>query len=283
MVLIVEQLISAIHLFNKEIKKEISMSKKLVNRVLLVNDDGIDAPGIRILKSIAEKIANEVWIVAPVVDQSGVSCSVSLKSPFRVQKRNQTEYAVYGTPADCSLFAIKSLMAKQLPDLVLSGINNGSNLGFETVLSGTVGAAMMAMTLGVPAIALSQVSSEDNIPTDWHCSTHLAESVIRQLLSLTTPKNTCFNINFPNCRAEHIKGIKITKQGTADVSKFVVAETQDPEGHEYFWFRAQRNQNVLDDDKELDAANNGYIAITPLHYERTDYDFYQQIKATFNV
>ena len=135
----------------------------------------------------------------------------------------------------------------------------------------------------VPAIALSQVSSEDNIPTDWHCSTHLAESVIRQLLSLTTPKNTCFNINFPNCRAEQIKGIKITKQGTADVSKFVVAETQDPEGHEYFWFRAQRNQNVLDDDKELDAANNGYIAITPLHYERTDYDFYQQIKATFNV
>ena len=89
------------------------MSKKLVNRVLLVNDDGIDAPGIRILKSIAENIANEVWIVAPVVDQSGVSCSVSLKSPFRVQKRNQTEYAVYGTPADCSLCASNSIESSE--------------------------------------------------------------------------------------------------------------------------------------------------------------------------
>lgn len=258
------------------------MSKKLVNRVLLVNDDGIDAPGIQILKSVAENIANEVWIVAPVVDQSGVSCSVSLKSPFRVQKRSNTEYAVYGTPADCSLFAIKSVMANQLPDLVLSGINNGSNLGFETILSGTVGAAMMAMTLGVPAMALSQVSSEDNIPTNWHCSTHLAESIIRQLYPLS--KETCFNINFPNCQADQIKGIKITKQGEPDVSQFVIAETQDPEGHDYFWFRAKRNQSVrVDIDKELDAANDGYIAITPLNYERTNYALYQQIKATFKV
>lgn len=258
------------------------MSKKLVNRVLLVNDDGIDAPGIQILKSVAENIANEVWIVAPVVDQSGVSCSVSLKSPFRVQKRSNTEYAVYGTPADCSLFAIKSVMANQLPDLVLSGINNGSNLGFETILSGTVGAAMMAMTLGVPAMALSQVSSEDNIPTNWHCSTHLAESIIKQLYPLS--KETCFNINFPNCQADQIKGIKITKQGEPDVSQFVIAETQDPEGHDYFWFRAKRNQRVkVDIDKELDAANDGYIAITPLNYERTNYALYQQIKATFKV
>lgn len=258
------------------------MSKKLVNRILLVNDDGIDATGIQILKSMAENLANEVWIVAPVVDQSGVSCSVSLKSPFRVQKRSNTEYAVYGTPADCSLFAIKSVMANQLPDLVLSGINNGSNLGFETILSGTVGAAMMAMTLGVPAMALSQVSSEDNIPTNWHCSTHLAESIIKQLYPLS--KETCFNINFPNCQADQIKGIKITKQGEPDVSQFVIAETQDPEGHDYFWFRAKRNQRVkVDIDKELDAANDGYVAITPLNYERTNYALYQQIKATFKV
>ena len=142
---------------------------------------------------------------------------------------------------------------------------------------------MMAMTLGVPAMALSQVSSEDNIPTDWHCSTHLAESIIRQLYALSTPDNICFNINFPNCQAEQIKGVKITKQGSPDVSQFVIAETQDPEGHDYFWFRAKRNQGVIDVEKELDAANDGYIAITPLNYERTDYAFYHQIKATFNV
>ncbi|OCG01180.1 5'/3'-nucleotidase SurE [Gilliamella sp. wkB112] len=257
------------------------MSKKLVNRILLVNDDGIDAPGIIILKNIAERLANEVWIVAPALDQSGVSCAVSLKAPFRVAKRSPTEYAVYGTPADCSLFALKYLMKDCLPDLVLSGINNGSNVGFETILSGTVGAAMMAMTLGIPAMALSQLSSEDNKPTEWDSSIQHAETIIRQLLALTTPKNIIFNINFPACSAKQVKGTKITKQGAADVSNFIVAATKDPEGDDYFWFRAKRNQQVFDEEKELDAANSGYIAITPISYERTDYCFYQQLQQQF--
>lgn len=259
------------------------MLKKIVNRVLLVNDDGIDATGIQILKNVAEKIAHEVWIVAPVIDQSGVSCSVSLKAPFRVIKKADREYALYGTPADCSVFAIKHLMADNLPDLVLSGINNGSNLGFETILSGTVGGAMMAMTLGIPAVALSQLSSEDNIPTNWESSTHHAEKVIRQLLSLTTPKHICFNINFPACNKNEVKGIKITKQGEADVSNFIVEPTKDPEGNEYFWFRAKRNPQVFDEDKELDATNSGYIAITPISYERTHYSYYKKLQQEFDL
>ena len=258
------------------------MFNKLVNRVLLVNDDGIDASGIKILKDVAHKIAHEVWVVAPAIDQSGVSCSVSLKAPFRVAKRDEQEYAVYGTPADCSLFAIKHLMADKLPDLVLSGINNGSNVGFETVLSGTVGAAMMATALGIPSIALSQCSTEDNQPTIWDCAAYHAESVISKLLSLSTPKNICFNVNFPACDAHQIKGLKITKQGDCDVSRFVVAPIKDPEGHDYFWFRAQRNQQVCDDNKELDAANGNFIAITPIGYERTNYAFYETLLKEFD-
>lgn len=257
------------------------MFNKLVNRILLVNDDGIDAKGINILKEAAEKIAHEVWVVAPALDQSGVSCAVSLKSPFRVAKRGEKEYAVYGTPADCALFALKYLMVDNLPDLVLSGINNGTNVGFETILSGTVGAAMMSMTLGVPAMALSQSTTEDNQPTDWDCAIHHTESVIRQLLALSAPKNICFNINFPACKANNINGVKITKQGAADVSKFIVAPTTDPEGNDYFWFRAKRNQQIIDESKELDASNGNYIAITPLSYERTDYAFYEVLKQNF--
>lgn len=259
------------------------MSKQLVNRILLVNDDGIDAPGIILLKTIAEKLAHEVWVVAPAIDQSGVSCAVSLKAPFRVAKRSDREYAVYGTPADCSLFALKYLMTDCPPDLVLSGINNGSNVGFETILSGTVGGAIMAMTLGIPAIALSQVSSEDNEPTNWDAAKHCAEKVVRQLLSLTTPNNICFNINFPACNAQEVKGIKITKQGDADVSNFKITPTKDPEGNEYYWFRAKRNQEVYDENKELDAANSGYVAISPISYERTHYPFYEQLLAKFDL
>ena len=258
------------------------MSEKLVNRILLVTDDGIDAPGIILLKNIARTIAHEVWVVAPVVDQSGVSCSVSLKSPFRVAKRSEQEYAVYGTPADCSLFALKYLMLDKLPDLVLSGINNGSNVGFETILSGTVGGAIMAMTLGVPAMALSQLSSEDNLPTNWDSSIHHAESIIRKLLSLSTPKNIIYNINFPACDAKQVKGTKITKQGDADVSNFKITPTKDPEGNDYFWFRAKRNQQIFDENKELDATNSNYIAITPIGSERTHYPLYQTLQQKFD-
>lgn len=259
------------------------MDVKLVNRILLVNDDGIDAQGIKILKNVAQKLAHEVWVVAPIIDQSGVSCSVSLKAPFRVAKRSHTEYAVYGTPADCMLFALKHLMTDQLPDLVLSGINNGSNVGFETILSGTVGAAMMAMTLGVPAMALSQVSSEDNQPTNWHCAIHHAENVIRKLHGLSMPKNICFNVNFPDCNADQIKGYKLTKQGEPDVSELILTPTKDPEGHDYFWFRAKRNQTACHEDKELDIANSGYVAITPMSYERTHYPSFNTLQNAFNL
>ncbi|WP_167370288.1 5'/3'-nucleotidase SurE [Gilliamella mensalis] len=160
---------------------------------------------------------------------------------------------------------------------MLSEINNSSNVGFETILSGTVDATMMAMTLEIPAIALSQVTNEDNQPTNWDCVKHHAQSIITKLLSLSTPQNICCNVKFPACSAHQVKGLKITKQGDSDVSRFVVMPTQDPQGNDYLWFRAKRNLQILDDNKEFDAVNANFIAITPLGYERTNYTFYKNL------
>ncbi|WP_435947801.1 5'/3'-nucleotidase SurE [Dryocola sp. BD586] len=132
------------------------MAQKWLPRILLVNDDGIDAPGISLLEDIAKRLAEEVWIVAPATDRSGVANSVSLREPVRVEQRGEHKFAVQGTPADCVVVAVRQLMKEHPPQLLLSGINNGSNIGFETVLSGTVGGAITGVLLGVPSIALSQ-------------------------------------------------------------------------------------------------------------------------------
>lgn len=257
------------------------MTKKLVNRVLLINDDGIDAPGIALLKEVAHDIAHEVWVVAPVIDQSGVSCAISLKTPFRIAKRSEREYAVYGTPADCAAFALRYVMRDNLPDLVLSGINNGSNLGFETVLSGTVGGAMMAMVMGVRSIAFSQVTAEGSGVTNWRSAKHYTYRVIEKLLNTQWPNHICMNVNFPNCDEDDVKGIKITVQGEPDVDGLTITPVKDPENNDYFWFRAAHGHDTRNPNKELDATNLNYVAITPLSYERTDANVYQQLLEQF--
>lgn len=258
------------------------MNKKLVNRVLLVNDDGIDAPGMILLKEIAHQLANEVWVVAPVIDQSGVSCSVSLKTPFRVSQRSEREYAVYGTPADCASFAIKHVMQNNLPDLVLSGVNNGSNLGFETAISGTVGAAMMAMVLGVRSIAFSQVVAEGSGVTNWSVAKHYVRPVVEKLLNSHWPNHICMNVNFPNCDYQQVKGIRITKQGAPDIAGLSITPVKDPENNNYYWFRAVHSLVTEEPEKELDASNLNYVAITPLSYERTEITVYDRLQKEFD-
>jgi 5'-nucleotidase len=133
------------------------MSEPVVERVLLTNDDGIDAPGLAVLAEVAATIAREVWIVAPEHDQSGTSHSISLHDPLRITEHGPRRFGISGTPGDCVVMAVRHVMRDTPPDLVLSGINRGGNLGLETVFSGTVGAAMTGMLLGIRSIALSQV------------------------------------------------------------------------------------------------------------------------------
>src|SRR5712691_3638553 len=158
-------------------------SLTVLDRILITNDDGIDAPGLEVLERIAGELAREVWIVAPEHDQSGVSHAVSLHHPIRVSERGSRRYAVSGTPGDCAVMGVCHLMVGAAPDLLLCGVNRGANLGMETVFSGTVGGAMTGMMLGVPSIALSQAWT-DREQIRWPTAAALGPGVIRQLLAI---------------------------------------------------------------------------------------------------
>lgn len=244
------------------------MSEKKFKRVLLANDDGIDAPGILLLEKIAQEFAEEVWVVAPAVDRSGVSNSLSLREPVRVEQRGERKFAVHGTPADCVTWAVKSLLKDNPPDLLLSGINCGSNIGFETTLSGTVGAATTGILLGVPAIALSQDKPQE-IAVNWQCAQACAADVIRKLIELPLQTEYCFNVNFPNLAPERVKGIKLTSQGVGSVKGINVTTTKDPHGADYFWIRIQHGRLDMPEGSEFEAVSDGYISVTPLTFERT--------------
>ena len=152
-------------------------SRPRLERVLLTNDDGIDAPGLAVLEAVAAELADEVWVVAPEHDQSGTSHSISLHSPIRISQHGERRFGVLGTPGDCVVMAVRHLMRDAAPTLVLSGINRGANLGVETMFSGTVGAAMTGLLLGLPSIALSQTFSDrDNVR--WNTARELAPDVI---------------------------------------------------------------------------------------------------------
>jgi 5'-nucleotidase len=169
----------------------------VLDRILLTNDDGIDAPGLAVLADIAAELAGEVWVVAPQHDQSGVSHAISLHHPLRVVPEGERRYGVTGTPGDCVVMGVCHLMREAPPDLILSGVNRGANLGMETVFSGTVGGAMTGMMLGIPSIGLSQVFT-DRGRVPWDVARTLGAGVIRQLLAIGWSAETCLNVNFPD-------------------------------------------------------------------------------------
>lgn len=253
---------------------------KIVHRVLLTNDDGIDAPGIAILAKIAEQIADEVWIVAPAQDRSGVSNSLSLREPVRVVKRSERQFAVYGTPADCVGLALKELMKDSLPDLLLSGVNRGSNIGFETILSGTVGAATTGMLLGVPSIAMSQCFT-DGQELPWQTALQHGPDAIRKLVGIGWSADICLNINYPDCAAESVRGLKVTSQGIGHVGGINVSDCVDPQGDVYHWIRVDNIEQENLPDSEAVAVANRFISVTPLTYERTDLQAKQTLAKQF--
>ncbi|HDV9413247.1 TPA: 5'/3'-nucleotidase SurE [Raoultella ornithinolytica] len=257
------------------------MAQKWLQRILLVNDDGIDAPGIKLLERVAKQLTDEVWIVAPATDKSGVANSVSLREPVRVEPRGERRFAVHGTPADCVTVAVRQLMKEQPPQLLLSGINNGSNIGFETVLSGTVGAAITGLLLGIPSVALSQ----DKRPEDavnWRTAEAFCLPVVETLLRRGLPLDCCLSINFPDLPAEKIRGIKATRQGIGKVKGLQVVPTTDPHGENYFWIRVEHGVTTFPEHSEAGAVSEGYISVTPLMFERTAMECWHQLSGLLN-
>jgi len=245
----------------------------VLDRILLTNDDGIDAPGLEVLERIASMLAREAWVVAPEHDQSGVSHAVSLHHPIRATERGPRRWAVTGTPGDCVVMGISHLMKKAPPQLLLSGVNRGGNLGIETVFSGTVGGAMTGMMLGVPSIALSQVwTDRENVR--WETAATLGPEIVRRLLDIGWSANTCLSINFPDLPADEAGPLTLARQGAGSVQGMDVETRTDPRGLTYHWVSFRRGERYQGPESDLEAKNAGRIVVTPLRYDRTDEEAY---------
>lgn len=245
------------------------IEQRPLRRVLLTNDDGIDAPGLAVLEDVAATLADEVWVVAPEHDQSGTSHSISLHAPLRATRRAERRIGITGTPGDCVVMAARHLMKDAPPQLVLSGINRGANLGVETVFSGTVGAAMTALLLGLPAIALSQ-TFRDAAAVRWATSRALAPGVIRQLLAAMGTEPMCLNVNFPDVPPDEAGPLQLTTQGVGLVQGIDVERHVDPRGIPYHWLRFHRGLRENAPDSETAVITQRGISVTPLRFERTD-------------
>ena len=248
----------------------------MLDRVLLGNDDGIEAPGLVVLEEIARELAREVWVVAPEHDQSGVSHAVSLHHPIRVSERGSRRYAVSGTPGDCAVMGVCHLMGAAPPDLLLCGVNRGANLGMETVFSGTVGGAMTGMMLGIPSIALSQAWT-DRERVRWTTAAVLGPGVIRQLLAIGWSEATCLNVNFPDLPAADAGPLTLARQGIGLLQGMHVETRTDPRGIPYHWIGFRRGPREQGPESDIDALNAGRIVVTPLRYDRTDEAAYRML------
>ena len=245
----------------------------MLDRILLTNDDGIDAPGLAVLERIAAELAREVWVVAPEHDQSGVSHAVSLHHPIRIAERGPRRWAVTGTPGDCVVMAISHLMHKSSPQLLLSGVNRGANLGIETVFSGTVGGAMTGMMLGIPAIALSQAWT-DRAHVRWDTAATFGPPIVRRLWDIGWSAGTCLSVNFPDLQPNEAGPLTLARQGAGSVQGMDVEARTDPRGLTYYWVSFRRGERDQGPESDIEALNAGRITVTPLRYDRTDDEAY---------
>ena len=240
-------------------------------RILVSNDDGIHAPGLKAAERIARALSDDVWIVAPETEESGASHSLTLTLPLRLRKIEAKRFAVQGTPTDCVMLAILHVMKGKRPDLVLSGVNRGSNVADDVTYSGTVAAAMEGTALGIPSIALSQHCGEiDEREPHWACATTHAPPLIRRLLAAGWPPGVLLNINFPNLPPSKVRQVSVSTQGTRDESTLKVDARVDARGVPYFWIGFKRIFADPDTGTDLKSIKDGRISVTPLHLNLTE-------------
>jgi 5'-nucleotidase len=245
------------------------MTKKLRN--LLSNDDGINAPGLVALEKIAHELSDDVWIVAPESEESGASRKLTLTQPLRIREVAKQRYAVQGTPTDSVLMGVIHVLKDHRPDLILSGVNRGSNMADDVTYSGTIAAAMEGTALGIPSIALSQSTLFDEGPVKWACAEQHAPTLIRKLREVGWPKDVIININFPDVAPDAVKRIEVTSQGKRDQSMSNLIERTDARGNPYFWLGFSRVRSNPPEGTDLRAIYDGRISVTPLHMNLTEH------------
>ena len=241
-------------------------------RILLTNDDGVHAAGLKLLERIAASFSDDVWIVAPETDQSGVAHSFSLSSPLRLREVAPQHFAVQGTPTDCVLMAAKRILGDKKPDLVLSGVNRGQNVAEDVTYSGTIAAAIEGTLLGIPSIALSQSYGglEGRERPVWDAAEAYAAPVIRKILDTGVPKGVLVNVNFPACAAAEVQGVAVVAQGRRDAELLRIEERRDGRNIPYYWLMFQRAGYTPGEGTDLEALAARKVAVTPLRIDLTD-------------
>jgi 5'-nucleotidase len=240
-------------------------------RILCTNDDGIHAPGLETLETIARALSDDVWVVAPETDQSGVAHSLSLNDPLRLRAISDRHFAVKGTPTDCVIMGIRELMREHRPDLVLSGVNRGQNVAEDVTYSGTVAGAIEGTLLGVPSIALSQAyGAGGRDALKWHCAEHHGPGVVRRILEAGIDKGILVNVNFPDCEPGAVEGLAVVNQGQRTQELLRLDERRDGRGNPYYWIAFEKRRFTPSNGTDLWAIENRRIAITPLRLDMTD-------------
>jgi 5'-nucleotidase len=257
-------------------------------RILITNDDGINAPGLSVLREIAEDLAGpdgEVWTVAPAFEQSGVAHCISFTRPMMVSKMGERTYAAEGSPADCVLAALHDVMKDARPDLVLSGVNRGNNSAENALYSGTLGAAMEAALQGVRAVALSQYYGPANKDLDdqFEAARGHGLATMRTLLErgvwTEDDYGIFYNINFPPVPSAEVKGIKAARQGFRRDMGFGVQPVSSPSGRRFLWVTGAPQQQPTSPGSDADVNLQGYISVTPMRADLTAHDVMETLKA----
>jgi len=256
-------------------------------RILVTNDDGINAPGLAICEAIARDIAGadgEVWVVAPAFEQSGVGHCISYTHPMMIAEMGPRRFAAEGSPADCVLAALHDVMPYR-PDLVLSGVNRGNNAAENVLYSGTVGGAMEAALQGLPAIAMSQFLGPENFQLDnpFEAAAKHGATTVRALLDRGTWEErdyrTFYNVNFPPVPAAGVKGMRVTAQGFRRNTAFGVEPHMSPSGRKFLWIRGGAQHLPTDPGTDAAANLDGYTSITPLTADLTDHGRLESLRA----
>ena len=250
-------------------------------RILLTNDDGVNARGLVSLEKVAREFTDDVWIVAPETDQSGVAHSLTLSHPMRVRKISDKHFAVNGTPTDCVIMGVRELMDSP-PDLILSGVNSGQNIADDVTYSGTVAGAIEGTALGIKSIALSQAYdfAEGVRHVKWENVEAHGAGIISKVIHEDFPPKTLININFPNCMPDEVEGVNITNQGTFTHGLFM-EKRHDGRGFPYYWLKFGRDVPEQREGTDIMCLRENRISVTPLKLDLTDDAFMKVLKEKF--
>jgi 5'-nucleotidase len=251
-----------------------NQSVKTPMRILVSNDDGVDAPGIRMLAAVLREAGHDVMVVAPDRDRSGASNSLTLDLPVRVKRIDHYTCSVAGTPTDCVHLALTGMLEYE-PDIVVSGINNAANLGDDVIYSGTVSAAMEGRFLGLPAVAMSLVSHNHD-PRNFETAARAAVEIVARLKADPLPADTILNVNVPDLPWAEVRGFEVSRLGNRHRAEGCIAQ-RDPRGNEVFWIGPAGREQDSGPGTDFHAVRNGFISITPIQVDLTRYQALEKV------